>query len=469
MGLSVSPNPKCWQSSLLSSPKPPASVHSSSSLRNLTHIAKTTTLPYPLFHRSPSRGFKNFRTQRVTRVRSADSDDLFDEEMMNLIKEVARAFDQSEDEDVKSYVPLPEDTQNREVKTLSSSEKFLTMKPDLLEPSQLGIEPEPPSWPERDELLKLRIARKLNGVGLPLSIRMIKKKLQWQKGLQEASDFTYCSVKKTFSSMLFIIHEIQHYALQVSETLYYEDLRDAMNKVRTDVDASFVWLFQKVFWKSPSLMLYMMVLLANFSVYSMGNHTVVSVTPSSVITEVQNVSESKNNKKGLKEEEEALWNSIIQEASRLHDGKRSEDLEKETMKQFVSPESVEIEEDKYEEYASTDFYYKKYLFGDPNNSLLLSNYAMFLYLVVRDNDLAEKYFRQSVSVKPADPEAFSRYGDFLWLAKNDLWGAETRYLQAIEEDKGNPHHTSKYASFLWNTGGDDTCYPIYYRDDTEQQ
>lgn len=377
---------------------------------------------------------------------------------MKLIREAEKAFDQSGE------------TLNRDFKHLSgegSSDNFLTIKHDRLEPSQLGIEPEPPNWPERDAMLRINLERKLSGRELPLSILIIKKKLQWYKNFKEASDLT-CSIKRTFSHMLFIFHELQNYALEIRETLYREDLQDVMNKFRRDTDASFVWLFQKVFWKTPSLMLYMMVLLANFSVYSMSNHTVVSVLSTPTITDVQTLSENKN-KKGLKEAER-LWNSIVQETSRVRDETRTKNMGKEIMKQCVAPESEEIEKDnKYEEYASTDLYYKQKLYEDPNNSLLLSNYAQFLYLAVHDHDRAEKYFRQSVEAEPPDAEAFCRYADFLWQVRNDLWGAEVRYLKAIEEDNDNAHYSSKYATFLWSTGAEDTCYPIYSADNSQQQ
>ncbi|XP_028792666.1 uncharacterized protein LOC114748437 [Neltuma alba] len=462
----VSPNLKCWQSSLLTtphslchSPKPPVPFHSPS-LGNLSNSVHTALL-HRLVSRSPFAGFKNFRTQRGKRACSApaDSDDILDPEMMKLVQEAEKAFNQSE-------APLNGDFKDFSGK--GSSEKFPTIKPDLLEPSELGIEPEPPSWPERDAMLRMNLARKLSCRELPLSIRIIKKKLQWQKNFKEASDFTCCSVKKTFSYMLFIYHELQNYALERSETLYREDLQDVMNKFRRDMDASFVWLFQKVFWKTPSFMLYTMVLLANFSVYSMGTHTGVSVTPTSIVTDVQTLSENKN-KKGFRDAGR-LWNSTVQEASRVRDESGTKNLDEKPMVHFVAPESEEIERNnKYEQYTSTDLHYKRQLYEYPNNSLLLSNYAQFLYLVVHDHDRAENYFSQSVAAEPQDAEAFCRYADFLWQVRNDLWGAEVRYLKAIEEENENWHYTSKYATFLWCTGAEDTCYPLYSRDNSQQQ
>ncbi|KAE9594331.1 hypothetical protein Lalb_Chr18g0052681 [Lupinus albus] len=127
------------------------------------------------------------------------------------------------------------------------SEQIWKVKHDILEPSVLGIQPKPPSWPEGDEILRLRFERKVNTVELPLSIRMIKKKLQCHKGFkEETSELTcYCSVKKTFSFMLFIIHQLQSYALQMKESMCYESSKGVMAEMQRGLDASFLWLFQE--------------------------------------------------------------------------------------------------------------------------------------------------------------------------------------------------------------------------------
>ncbi|KAL2468646.1 uncharacterized protein Fot_50222 [Forsythia ovata] len=61
---------------------------------------------------------------------------------------------------------------------------------------------EPPDFLERDEIIP---------VNIPLSLRMIKRKEQWQEGFREARELAYCSVDKAFSSMVFIIQELQSY------------------------------------------------------------------------------------------------------------------------------------------------------------------------------------------------------------------------------------------------------------------
>nr|DAD19163.1 TPA_asm: hypothetical protein HUJ06_020626 [Nelumbo nucifera] len=167
-------------------------------------------------------------------------------------------------------------------------------------------------WPERDDITLASIERKVNSVDLPLSLRMIKKKRQWQEGFKETSESAYCSVKKAFSSMM-------------REILFYEDLQGILDRVQ-EMHASFVWLFQQVFSHTPTLM------------------------------------------EGTTSEEEVnLWNAIVEEASRMQASMRDEALDHKTMQQFVSPIKLALSQ-------------------EPDNPLILANYAQFLYLVFCDHD-----------------------------------------------------------------------------------
>ncbi|KAI9080713.1 hypothetical protein K1719_037379 [Acacia pycnantha] len=333
----------------------------------------------------------------------------------------------------------------------SSIEQFWTTKHDVLEPSVLDIVPKPPSWPEREIMLRAYFERKVSCLGIPFSIRMIQK-VQKQKNLREVNECTHCCVKKAFSSTVFIIHELQNYALQIMESLYCcEDLQGLVRKNQSDMAASLVWLFQKILWKTPNLMVYTMVLLANFSVLSMNNNTALAASPS--ITEVQMLTDKKREEGSEVDadtvSEKILWNSMLEEAHRLQQEQRSEALDNEAMKMLVAPVSVKLEGDAYEEYKRTELYYKEHINQSPQSSLLLSNYAQFLYLVYHDVDKAEEYFRRAVMVGPRDAEALCRYADFLWLVRKDLKEAEVRYLEAMEVDDSN-HYKSKYATFIWS-------------------
>ncbi|EPS63918.1 hypothetical protein M569_10865, partial [Genlisea aurea] len=78
----------------------------------------------------------------------------------------------------------------------------------------------------------------------------------------------YCSVKRAFSSMVFIIRELHRFTIEMREILFYEDLQGILANVQKEIHASFVWLFQKVFSHTPTLMVYVMILLANYGAHS---------------------------------------------------------------------------------------------------------------------------------------------------------------------------------------------------------
>nr|XP_028960769.1 uncharacterized protein LOC103455109 [Malus domestica] len=359
--------------------------------------------------------------------------------------------------------------------------------------------------------------KKGHSLEFPVSLRLIKKKQRQQREegpKREAGEFTFCSLNKAFSSMVFIIRELHSHALSIRESLYSEDLQEVIAKVqKREMNMSFVWLFQQVFSGSPTLMVYVMILLANFSVYSMNCNAVVA-PPLPVLIETLTETETEeqpyskpdyvsdddstrvvkktsnegdfrdnastetsfrhaivdiekmygislfNGEEFTAEEEVKLWNSVMEEASRMQSEARDEALDHETVQKFVSPITVNVEPDYHEHYFRTDLLYQMGLAQDPHNALLLSNYAHFLHVVARDHDRAEECFRRAVQGEKPDAEALSRYADFLWLVRKDMWGAEERYQQAMAEEPDNPFYASKYANFLWSTGAEDTCFPL---------
>lgn len=364
----------------------------------------------------------------------------------------------------------------------SFSMNLLPSKIEVLEPNFLGITPEPPDWPDRDGIERFDIEQKANRVDIPLSLRMIKKKQKWKEGFADAGEFTYCSLKKAFSSLVTSMEEIQNNALQIREGLYAEDLHVIMSKVQRDMSSSFVWLFQQVFSRTPTLMVYVMILLANFTASSMADNVAAAVMlssrlPSETITETIPFAEEDFGEKtrndfsayvhypslvsdNLTAEEKGLWNSMVDEASIMRGESRTNFPDFQMMQQFVSRLNVELEPDNYEDYLRTDLLYQMGLAEEPNNQLLLLNYGQFLYLVSRDHDRAEECFKRAIQVEPPDAVALSQYADFLWRVRKDLWEAEERYQQATSIEPNNPYHASKYAHFLWSTGGEDTCFPL---------
>ncbi|KAM0825319.1 hypothetical protein ACQ4PT_069637 [Festuca glaucescens] len=119
------------------------------------------------------------------------------------------------------------------------------------------------------------VERSASSVGLPLSLRMLKRKKQqrgrWDERLiGRAGEPGRGAVGRAFSSMVLIIRELQSFALQMRQAVFYEDMQSVLARVHAEMDASFVWLFQHIFAGTPALMVSVMLLLANFTVHSMG-------------------------------------------------------------------------------------------------------------------------------------------------------------------------------------------------------
>ncbi|BBG98044.1 Tetratricopeptide repeat-like superfamily protein [Prunus dulcis] len=521
---------------IVSVPHPLSSSSSSKSSHSISFPSLTKpsgssgALADGFVHRLVSSGSSSLKGRNSKQLCRANFDDFSYEELSKQIEDLAQNFNLSEEDDEESEEepplvvskisktsPVSMFPEGENSKSNGFSLQSSSLKLNALEPSLLGIHPEPPDWPERNEIVRATIERKANSLEFPMSLRLIKKKhRQWEESPRgEAGEFTSCSLNKAFSSMVFIVRELHSSALSIRESLYSEDLQE---------------IVAKVFSKSPTLMVYVMVLLANFTVYSMNNNAAVAAIPLPVITEIFTVTEKKeqpnsksddaseadifsvtdsngvvkrtsnegvNGDGGDKvsptssikmpllilkrcmefttEEEVKLWNSVVEEASRMQAELRDEALDHETLQQFVSPVTVNVEPDYYDEYFRTDVLYQIGLAKEPDNALLLSNYAQFLYVVMRDHDrlwqgpdertqlcgrVAEQCFRRAVQGEKPDAEAVSRYADFLWIVRKDLWGAEERYQQAMATEPCNPYYASKYANFLWSTGGEDTCFPL---------
>ncbi|KAK9998403.1 hypothetical protein SO802_018006 [Lithocarpus litseifolius] len=477
-----------------------------------------------------------FRTLKRACSASASFDAFSDEEFSKKIQELALRFQLSDDESTSL---------DSESEIIAGSSVNFIENQSTVEPPWPEI---PPDWVRRDETIPASIERKANSVDLPLSLRIIKRKMQWQEGFREVGESAYCSVKKAFASMVFIIRELHSYTLQMREVLFYEDLQEILVRVQKEMHASFVWLFQQVFSHTPTLMMYVMILLANFTVHSMGHNAAIAASLPQVgsqmesMVEIQDQKHQKidsstiktfsassssgkmtsiggNNGGGGKarpiaggtdgdggfdgsnqyrtilpdgsssssqlssygatreaaesetrEKELNLWNSIVEEASEMQSSLRDEALDQAIMQRFVSPVIAQIEADTdYADYFRTKLLYQVGLVQDPNNPLLLANYAQFLYVVAHDYDRAEEYFKKAVGVEPRDAEAYNKYATFLWRVRNDLWAAEETFQHAIDADPNNSSYAASYAHFLWNTGAEDTCFPLGSLDNNTQE
>ncbi|KAJ6795210.1 Uncharacterized protein M6B38_227525 [Iris pallida] len=459
------------------------------------------------------------RTHRTTLTRSlssgftndGESDDDFVKRIQHLVLEINQ---QTESTPLDDDYDDPKCSQETNTST-NSSVSASSVVPFSAEPPWPAVRPE-----RRDDdlVVPASVQRRANIIrGLPLSLRIIKKKKRREENLSVAVD---SAVKKAFSSMVFIVRELQSYTLQMREVLFYENLQGVLARVQEDMNSSFVWLFQKIFPCTPTLMVCVMLLLANFMVHSISSGSAlaapVPIPQSTVIVIVEgdykqdqdtgfdssaaavaeaietidigktaSVDGGDGGSGGAKlvaaggadddsyfngggggvvvpDEEAVVWNRMVEEVTRMREGERGDALmDRDTLRSLVAPVKAEAEpEVDYEEHLRTEIMYHRALALDPENTLLLSNFAQFLYLVLHDHDRAEYYFKRAVGIKPADPESLSRYANFLWLVRKDLGAAEEAYLEAIAAEPSNTYYAANYAHFLWNTGGEDTCYPL---------
>ncbi|CAH2038681.1 unnamed protein product [Thlaspi arvense] len=548
-------HPIVHHSSSLSQTLASSSISSASRRRSIGHDGRSLSCrsvaqsqrinPSPLFGTSPPNlrhskscelweSSRPTKTQLIRRAFSASVDPFSEEEFSKKMQELALKFRVSnEDDDEETETRIhdsepPVRTIHDAIDVARSGSHYFSIMDGVDKSSSSRSDSMEPPWPEMVQMSS--IERKANSVDLPLSLRIIKRKLQMEEGVKQVGDSACCSVKRAFSSMVFMIRELQSFTLHMRELLLFEDLQGILLRVRKEMQASFVWLFQQVFSATPTLMVSVMILLANFTVYSIGSNSALAAAtphpPTATVsflfetTELSETQESSSkfdpstvqtfsvsspigktsfvgggsggggnnippvqsgtdgegsdqfrvpsqfsssslgatsadsNASVSGQEEIRLWNSILEESEKM------EALDHETMKQMVSPVEARLEAEESMDYFKTELLYQTGLSQQPDNVLLLANYAQFLYLIIHDYDRAEKYFKRAAKAEPADAEALNKYATFLWKARNDIWRAEETFLEAISADPTNSFYSANYAHFLWNTGGDDTCFPL---------
>ncbi|KAG7633554.1 Tetratricopeptide repeat-containing domain [Arabidopsis suecica] len=398
------------------------------------------------------------------------SDEAFSVKMQELASQFRNAGEEEEEENKHRSEAVDNDND-------SNNHRFGSLK--LLQESVPGLASLEAPWAEM--VNHSSIERKANSVDLPLSLRIIKRKLQ-EEALKKASATTYCSINKAFSSMVFMIEELHSFALQTRVGV--------LKQVKKEMHASLLWIFQRVFSQTPTLMVYVMILLANYTVHSVASNLPIAASPPVVNKgpdqtqqriDFSSLKESKKldgskwlgsinfdkvshlprhrdsvSGEGMREEEVSLWNSMVEEADQMQDSSVDRDMRL----RLVSPITARIELDDYANYTRTELLYKIGLAQEPDNHLLLANYAQFLYLVTQDHERAENCFKKAIESEDVDAETYSKYAIFLWKVRNDLWAAEENFLEAISADPTNSFYAANYANFLWNTGGEETCFPL---------
>ncbi|GKB73664.1 tetratricopeptide-like helical domain containing protein [Tanacetum coccineum] len=103
----------------------------------------------------------------------------------------------------------------------------------------------------------------------------------------------------------------------------------------------------------------------------------------------------------------------------------------------------------------TDLYYQKMMEANPENALLLANYAKFLKEVRCDHKKAEEYYERAILANPSDGKVLSLYADLIWQIHTDAGRAESYFNQAVETDPNDCYVLASYARFLWDAEDDD--------------
>ncbi|XP_076917310.1 uncharacterized protein LOC143577344 [Bidens hawaiensis] len=97
-----------------------------------------------------------------------------------------------------------------------------------------------------------------------------------------------------------------------------------------------------------------------------------------------------------------------------------------------------------------DVYYRNMIEANPNNSLVLGNYAKYLKEVRGDALKAEEYCTRAILANPSDATALSMYADLIWETRKDASCAQSYFDQAVKASPDNSYVMAAYARFLWD-------------------
>ncbi|KAJ6897649.1 hypothetical protein NC652_024447 [Populus alba x Populus x berolinensis] len=101
--------------------------------------------------------------------------------------------------------------------------------------------------------------------------------------------------------------------------------------------------------------------------------------------------------------------------------------------------------------GSAEEYCRRMVEENPCNSLVLKNYAEFLYQSKRDLEGAEEYYSRAILADPSDGETLSQYAKLVWELYHDHDKALSFFEQAAQATPSDSNVLAAYASFLWET------------------
>eukprot|EP00249_Psilotum_nudum_P019296 c27183_g3_i1 orf=799-2076(-) len=99
----------------------------------------------------------------------------------------------------------------------------------------------------------------------------------------------------------------------------------------------------------------------------------------------------------------------------------------------------------------TETYYRNWLQDDPQNALLLRNFAKFMYEIKHDYREAEKLYERAVLSSPSDGELLSEYAKLVWDLHRDEDRAGIYYNRAVQAAPDDCYVMGSYASFVWDS------------------
>jgi hypothetical protein len=291
--------------------------------------------------------------------------------------------------------------------------------PPSLPPAMANVVVPPPvtSW---EDVGVQGLAKDVGGLKLSALPRSLKRRKNKERHARS------CAMSNAFSAFVFIIKSMHGHALEMQE----DYVMKLVTPMQRDMDLSFAWLFQQVFATTPEYMLSVMVLLAEFTVHSLGEDMALA-SASAMATSKPS---SPHPPHPAKEDVSA---GLMKELSRRHKAAKHEDthrdslledltsgvspsdmkpspeeeklmhglmveamadmetnsgwapppaLDIEAMKHLVAPVQITVSPDNYSCFDRTELEYQHAISSQPTNTMLLSNYAQFLYVVRHDHN-----------------------------------------------------------------------------------
>ncbi|XP_002968884.2 uncharacterized protein LOC9651460 [Selaginella moellendorffii] len=101
-----------------------------------------------------------------------------------------------------------------------------------------------------------------------------------------------------------------------------------------------------------------------------------------------------------------------------------------------------------------DAHYRRLLAEDPGNSLLLRNYARYLY-EKRDLPRAEELYERAILASPDDAELRAQYARLIWEFRRDEERAASYFEQAAQASPDDCSVLGAYAAFMWDVDEDE--------------